>query len=223
MAVTVATIRTNAKAFADMEKSKLVSDTLWLNFINKGYKRLYDLLVSKFEDYYVGDPTAFTVVSGASSYSLPADFYKLRGVDRDIGGGEYVEIFPFNFVDRNRKRLATRFRSIETRVRYRIVGNKLIFTPADLAPGSYQLWYVPRATDLTQDSDTVDGVNGWEEYIELDAAIKALIKEESDPSALMAERAKIEERIETMAANRDVGQSHVIADVSNYNWYEDYI
>lgn len=63
------------------------------------------------------------------------------------------------------------------------------------------------------DADRFDGINGWEEYLVIDAAIRALTKEESDPSALMVEKAEIEARLQEMADSRDKGRPKRLQDV----------
>ncbi len=68
--------------------------------------------------------------------------------------------------------------------------------------------------------DQIDGVNGWEEYIVVDAAIKALQKEESDVSVLMAQKAALTRRIEGAAANRDAGSPLSVTDAyATGNWW----
>jgi hypothetical protein len=57
------------------------------------------------------------------------------------------------------------------------------------------------------DAAQMDGVSGWEEYVIIDAAIKAMIKEESDVSALAGQKAAMQARIESMAEGRDLGQA----------------
>lgn len=61
---------------------------------------------------------------------------------------------------------------------------------------------------------TVDGVNGWEEYLVVDAAIKALQKEESDVSVLLAQKALLQRRIESAATNRDAAEPARVVDVT---------
>lgn len=219
MATTVETLRTLARQRADMENRNFVSATEWITYINDGYKELYDILVSKFEDWYSVSST-FTVASGATSYTLPDDFYKLRGVDRSDGGSDYYPLRPFSFENRNRKGFYQRYRGVEPSVQYRLYKNTLLLSPDDQAPGDYRLWYIPRATDLTTTSQSVDGVNGWEDYIVISAAIKALIKEESDVSVLMAERQRLAQRIEWMAQNRDAGATERVGDVTSAGFYE---
>lgn len=212
MAVTVDQVMLQAKQRADMVNSKFVPDSEWISYIDKSWKELYDILVAKFEDYYTVS-LLFTVATG-NTQTLPADFYKLRGMDRATSGTEYYSIRPFTFEDRNNRRRASLFRGLYPTVRYRIVGNSLMFTPDDGATGNYRMWYIPRATDLSLGTDTLDGVNGWEEYVIVDAAIKALQKEESDVSVLMAQKAALVQRVNDMAQNRDAGEPERITDIT---------
>jgi len=212
--ITLAEIKTQARERADMENSSFISDTELLSYVNLSYAELYDLLVSRFEDYYTMD-TTLVVASGASSVSLPADFYKLRGVDRSISSNDWVAIPKFNFNNRNNRNTnVSRLMSGQFNVAYRIVGNSLHLTPTDTAAGSYRLWYVPTYTKLVDSTDTVDGVNGWEEYIIVDVAIKMLAKEDSSVSHLMQQKQALIDRIESMAQNRDIDQPETISDVS---------
>ncbi len=70
-----------------------------------------------------------------------------------------------------------------------------------------------------KDSTTVDGVSGWEEYIVLDAALKAMGKEESDPSLLGQQKLAMKQRLIDMAENRNIGSPATISDVqSGQGW-----
>lgn len=218
MTVTVETLRTLARQRADMLNSQFVSATEWISYINYSYKELYDILVSKFEDYYSVE-YPFSITTGNSA-ALPSNFYKMRGVDRALGADEFYTVRPFSFEDRNNRRRVQFYRGLYPTVRYRILGNNILFTPDDNAVGDYRLWFIPRASDLTVASDVVDGVNGWEEYVVVDAAIKALQKEESDVSVLMAQKQALLLRINDMANNRDAGESDRITDITTS--YDDF-
>jgi hypothetical protein len=212
--VTLADLKLRARERADMVNSNFISDSELNSFVNSAYSELYDLIVSRFEDYYTTSTSA-TVASGASSIPLPSDFYKFRGLDRAINAstGDYYSVDKFNFRERNSRNrgLLTSTRGV-TSVEYRLVGSVIELTPENSAPGTYKLWYVPTFTRLTTDTDTVDGINGYEEYIVVDAAIKMLSKEESDVSVLVAEKRVLAQRIEDMAQQRDMDQAEVITD-----------
>lgn len=54
-------------------------------------------------------------------------------------------------------------------------------------------------------SNLMDGVNGWEELLIVDAAIKAVIKRARDPSALLARKQEMMTRLITESKHRDTG------------------
>ena len=80
--------------------------------------------------------------------------------------------------------------------------------------------YIPRMTSLLQDTDYTmnQGVNGWLEYVIVDAAMKAMMKEESDITALAAMKMALIKRIEETATNRDAGLPDTISDVRGAGW-----
>lgn len=214
MSVTVAQVVLMAKQKADMVNSNFVIPNEWISYCDRSWKELYDILISKFEDYYTAAPLVLQLVSG-NTLPLPANFYKMRGMDRQISGTEYYTIRPFTFEDRNNRRRQALYRGLYPTVRYRILGNNLIFTPDDGgATGFYRMWFIPRAADLTVDTDTIDGVNGWEEYVAVDMAIKALQKEESDVTVLMQQKMALKQRIEDLAQNRDAGETDRVTDIT---------
>lgn len=216
-------LRTAVRQRADMVNSNFVSDSELTSYINQSLFELYDLLIQKYgNDYFVANPYTITTNGVSDSYSLPANFYKLLGVDLALSNSadSYVSIKPFNFAERNRY-AAPNFQSFYgiTNLRYRLRGNKIWFTPIAEANQSIRIWYVPRLDTLTADTDTTDGVSGWTEYVITDAAIKCMQKEESDVSVLMAQKMGLIQRIEAASENRDAALPKTVADVS-YSQYE---
>lgn len=223
--MTLAQIRTAVRQRSDMVNSQFITDAEFNSYINQSYFELYDILVQKFGDnYYVASPLSFNTDGITFQYPLPDGtlysaapaLYKLLGVDLALSNtlDSFVTIRPFNFSERNRYAIPN-FQSFYgvTNLRYRLNGTNLFFTPIPAANQTIRLWYVPRMTQLVSDSDTVDGVSGWTEYIIVDACIKALAKEESDPSVFMNQKQGILQRIESAAENRDAGSPATVADV----------
>jgi hypothetical protein len=105
-------------------------------------------------------------------------------------------------------------------LRYRLLGSQIKFVPVPNTTDTIKLWYVPAITDLSTDGSTLDGVNGWEEYIVIDVAIKALMKEESDVSALMVAKQQIKERIEKGAMTRDTSFPDRVVDTNRLQPWE---
>lgn len=222
--MTLTELKNAVRQRSDMENSQFVKDAELTSYINQSYFELYDLLVQKYGDnYFVASPYSFTSDGVNDEYTLPTDMYKLLGVDLALSNStdSWVTIKPFNFAERNRYAVPN-FQSFYgiTNLRYRLMGNKLKFTPIPQANQQFRLWYVPRLTTLVNNTDVVDGISGWTEYIIIDAAIKCLQKEESDTNVLMGQKLAIIQRIENASENRDAGFPRTVADVSfsNYEW-----
>jgi hypothetical protein len=212
--ITVATLKTQVREAANMENSLFVSDAELLRYIDLSYAELYDLLVEAFENYYTLGPIAETVTTG-NIIPYPADFYKLVGLDMNFGGSFYP-LKSFEFAERGRWVNANKLAYVGIiNAAYKLMGTGIVLYPESSAAGTYRYWYIPRRTSLVGDSSTVDGVNGWQQFIVIDAAIKCLQKEESDVAALMAEKGQIISRIQAMARKRDAGSPRKISDVTN--------
>lgn len=217
--VTLGSMRTQARYKADMVNSTFVTDAEFNQYINNSIAELYDLLIQKFGNEYYLSTYDFNSVAGTDLYSLPSDFYKVIGVDLRLSGSDWITIRQFSFNERNRYSSATS-RSVYnlTDLRYRVQGSYIRLLPVPSDNLAIRLWYIPAVAELASDSDTFDGVSGWEEYIILDAAIKALNKEESDTSILLAQKQALIQRIEAAAGNRSAGDGDRISDVRSRDY-----
>lgn len=197
MATTLLQLRDRAKQESDNVGSGFITDPEWNTYIQASYQELYGLIVQAFgNDYFVQTPaTGYTFVTTGLTqfFALPADFFKLLGVDLQITTDCWVSLRPFPFQERN------------------MGGVTNIQTP--MGGQTLRVLYVPLPTLPTLDASTIDGVNGWEEYIVIDAAMKAMAKEESDVSVLALRKQAILTRLESEIENRDAGSPTVIADV----------
>jgi hypothetical protein len=203
---------------ADLVGSSFVSSTEWTTWINAGLMELYDIVVSAYEDYFTTSTTS-TITTG-SSFSLPAAFYKLRGVDYQITSSDYINVPQFNFNERNRQvEWSYTARGNDAVRRYRMIADTLEITPSDRATGTYRLWYVPAVTALSTGSDSIPTAlskSGWEEYIVLYAAIKAKLKGEEDVTDMSNQLATLSARITSMSANRNADQPERITDLASF-------
>lgn len=209
---------------SDMVDNDFVGDSELNNYINFAIADLHDILVECYgEDYFLNSTTGATV-SGTQDYALPSDFYKLKGVDVQLSGSDYSSISPFNFNERNKyEDFGSWTVSGLSNIRYRIMGSNIKFSPTPTSAVNYRLWYVPVATKLTSDDDVLDDINQYSDFVIISAAIKMMLKEESDASILLGERERLERKIKDAAKNRDAGQPESISDIyaenSDYMWY----
>jgi len=221
--LTLGEIRLRAQQEADMQNSTFLSVPEWNFNINQSCYELYDLLITSYEDYYLAPRLTFATDGITQLYDLPnglnydkaPSLYKLYGVDLglDQSNNARVSIKKFDFMSRNRyvyPQLTSTYLGVFN-LRYRIVGNKIMFIPTPSANQIIGLWYYPRLRTLLKDSDTFDGFSGWTEYVIIDAAMKAMAKEESDIQPLMARKLQIKQRIEAAAMGRDAGQPDTIS------------
>lgn len=219
---TVGAIDAEVLARMDRTGSNFVPQTTRWNWIWDSYKELYDLLVQKFgSDYFFADPYTITTDGTNDTFDLPADFYKLYGVDLSLTGGSpdgWITLKQFMKSDRNRY-VVPNFQSFwgMTNLRYRLRGGKIWFSPKPQAGQLIRLLYAPRPGDLTDDSTTLDGVSGWEQYVVADVCIKYCGAEETDPQLFMAQKGALKQRIEEAAENRNVGEPQTVSDTQG-NW-----
>lgn len=213
---TLAEVRALVLQRADMVNSNFVSTAELNAWINQGADCLYDEIISRYEQYFTTN-LLFTIAPGDDGYTLPAPIYKIDGLDFKISS-DWVTIHPFTWEERNRgNRQINRALLGLTNIKYHLVGNRLKIIPADQAPGDYQLWYTPDFVHLSADDDELyTEADRWVEYIIADAAIKCLLKEESDTSGLVAEKEEMTRRVRNMAANRDASAPQRVQDVRNY-------
>lgn len=229
-------IRYLSQLRADKLNSKFLTTDEWNSNINQSAFELYDILVTKFGDDYFLAPSIIFTTTGAGNYPLPDGslqflntatntvttapaIYKLVGVDCGVavGNNAWVTLPRYNWVDRNKfvyPQLQANALGVFN-LSYRQMGNQLFFIPHPSAGQYIQVWYVPQLSQMLQDIDMLSfSISGWVEYVIVDAAIKALIKEESFDQANILQGVKtvLLERIETTAANRDVGQPNTVSD-----------
>lgn len=231
-------LQTRVRQRADMENNYFVSDLEVQTYINAGLAELHDLLIQTYgQDYYISskdfntasDVDTYAINDSTSSHNIAAtDFYKIRGLDAKINGDRWFTIVPFNFNERNvnQEGSITNIWGISN-TRYRLVGENLMITPKPTSVIAMKLWYIPTAQQFTSttpasSTTTFADINGYAEYVVIDAAIKCLQKEESDVQVLMVQKQAMKKRIEESASNRDAGHPLSVTDINRGNnafWY----
>ena len=141
--VALNTLRDEARQRADQVNSEFVTNAELNGYLNNSWSELYDILVSKYQDDYFLTSTSITVTSGTSTYSLPSDFYKARGVDLNINDNQNTPLQRYTFADRTRDSLVRYARD----VKYRIQANNIVFAPSP-SNNTATLWYIPHPRKL---------------------------------------------------------------------------
>lgn len=215
---TLAELRTEARQRADMEQDDdFVTDTELTRMVNQSIRELYDLLLEALGQEFFYTTGTISVVAGTTAYNLPTTFYQLLGVDVSLGAGDYMALRPFSFHERNEEMSGFGW-GYPVAARYRIMGTQIHFRPTPTQAETVLVHYIPYPTSLSGDSDTFDGINGWEEYVIVDVAAKMIEKEEGDAAPLYKRKQELMARIQGQAAKRDAGFPDRVIDIHANTW-----
>lgn len=219
---TEADLRTRARRRADMENSTFVSDAEIQDYLNSSISELHDYMVKSYEDYFVSEQ-AYSVPIATGGANLPDDFYKALGVDYNSGGITST-LRAYSFSERNVYNTPYAVIDRLAEPMYKVEGNKIKLIPNNSQSGSITLYYVPQATQFSSTVTEIENViPGFEEYVVVATAIRMLMKEESDVSALERERQQLASRIIRAISPRDASGSFAIRDVRKGRFRDDFI
>jgi hypothetical protein len=228
---TLGNMKLEAQQRSDLVYSSNITDQEWNSMLSQSYKELYDILIQKFgDDYYIATPYSYLTtgqidpVYQAQVFPLPNDFYKLMRVEVALNPGDpnsWITLRKFEAIQANLFNYPNvyTFYGI-TNLRYRLWGSNLQIVPITSAGQTIRIWYSPRPNQLLVNTDTIDGISGYEEYVIADACMKALIKQESfeQAQAFALQKAALLKRIEEAAENRDVGSPETVSDSRRRNF-----
>lgn len=223
--VSLTTLLTRVRQRADIENATArFTDAEITDHINEAIAEFYDVVRASWGEDYFRSSFPITTVSGQLVYSLPADFLSLISVDVMLGSLAVASGRPFMENERNWLRsFPTALWIVGDRFYYRLAASNITL---QTAPSGYSisLNYIPTPPKLATGGDTVDGIAGWEEYVVLDAAIKCMLKDQDMEmvAALEQRKAGIKARIDTMATERDAGQTSRVQDVVGERIWDDY-
>lgn len=211
--VTLTTLRARTRERADMVNSTFLTDaaTSLDALINEGVQELHQLLVQHYGENYTVSSSSTSTVAGTSTYALPSDFFKLLGVDLVMSATETYDLKRFNWKERNIYKGASQWGAL-TLPQYSLEGSNLRVYPAPAGVYTLTMWYVPMLSLLVSGSDTVNFANGWERFVVLSSAIKAMKKEESDTRDLERELNILKADIIAGAESRDEGAPNQAVD-----------
>lgn len=202
---------------ADHDDSQFISVTELDALINESYAEFIDMLLEVTGPETLATQSVVTTTVGLPSLQL--NYYRLLSLQLLVNG-QYEPLEQGSFMDTQRadggwgwgqSRAVIYHPGPMNATATRQIG----LWPAPQAVHSVRVYYIPTVTELVLGTDTLNGLNGWEQWIVLDCAIKILEKEESDTTALMRRLEKLEARIQAAAMRANQGRSQAIANVEN--------
>ncbi len=195
---------------SDTEFDDHVTDSEITKYINASAQELYELIISAFSEHYFINEQTINLVAGTYEYSLASDFFKLKGVDYQLNNNQYAAMDRFQFRERNNNSQYP-----YGPIKYSLWGtSKIKFLPQEqVRNGIVKIYYIPVYPGLVNGTDVLQGFNGWEEYVVIDAAIKIKVKKDLNSKDLRNDKIAMLNRINKAKEDRDSGTSTRISDV----------
>ena len=213
---TLAQLRDAARKRADIEGSQHITDAELNESINESIAALHALCVEACEDDFA-ITASITTTPNVATYTVT--LYKVRSV-QIVDQGYVRELDRFMLSDLPRLTNSV-YGGTGAPMMYRMIGGKIHFAPTPQAAYSVTVYGVAASADLASDVAELDGRDGWEEWVVLDAAIKCGLKEEQDVRDLVAERNVVLGRILSQMRSLDQGRPPMVQ-VTRQPWDTDY-
>lgn len=218
--VSLSTLRTRVRQRCEMESSEFVSDSELNSYLNASYAMLYNELLRASPELWTREQT-LTGDGSSSTFDVASDYRSTLQVSYQQSGQRSrlrrLSIAQCDDYDQTEVGIGCAYT-----LRYNSTTPstpKIRIYPIPRSGDTYIHTYIVTPPVMTGDSDVIDGVSGFEEFVVLDSAIKCLIKEESTAQAqsLMAERNRVLENIKL--TNTRIYEPGGISDAANRERY----
>ena len=214
----LAELRAYARVRADAVSNAFFTESEIDKYLNVALGELHDILVQKFEDYYI-EFIKFNLEGDKSKYTFDeiglSNFYKCLGVDVNESGSN-LRVHRFSFPERHRydSDVTLVGRGGHADYQYQIQGDSINFIPVPTTTSEITIWYAPSFEELLADTDKVSSqiMSNWEEYAIITTVYKMKEKEELSTTVIERELETLRVRIDEAASNRDAGEPFGISD-----------
>lgn len=231
--ITLGAMLTQIQRRANIENFVLASGSMITlpelrDYVNEFGQELYDLLLDARGMEYNRKAWVTATNPNQSEYILPPDFYQCLSVDIFIAPNQVLSARPYMEAERNRFRWYPGWYYNQP-VWWRILGTPMVkgaaiqpqrinFIPAPAAAVTFVVNYWPIfktfATDGTEDTLYIDGINGWEMYIVWKVVATCLEKMEQNSEFAQTRAAQLLQRIQDLADDHNAGNAERVHDVS---------
>lgn len=216
--VTLAQLRADARLYADQRPggsaaTVFIKDSEVNRLVNMAIRELYDMLVSaRGHEFYISEATV-NVVANTNRYNLPSDFYELLSLTLAWSTDNVEEVPAYNSVRRRPDYLNGGSWTQWGPKAFRVRGTQIEILPTPASAVTATLQYIPAFADLTGDSSTFDGVNGWERLVTLRTAVEMLAIAKQSTAEIRSLYEAEKERVQGLADDRAAEHPAQIEDV----------
>ena len=200
--------------------------------LNQGIAQFWDALIEvRGAEYLQSEtPDSITTLASTSAYDLVGDFYMLVNVRISDAGGYPLTRFGPEEEPALREVSTSGGWPTHYQVRRHVdaaaspqgaVTHSLVVLPVHPAGLTLSVDYVPHAPELVNDTDYLDGANGWEDFAVCHAA-RLMAQRDGDrelAADLAIDKAEALARIQRVAPKRDMHQARRVKDVRGARAY----
>jgi len=178
-------LRDSARSKADEEATGFIDNTELNRYINQGMRFVYGKIVERFEYFFavkgtVGNGGYISVSANDNEYDLPATMLKLIRVERrntnDSNENNWRKLMRLNLGNDQINDFFPVREGRDQGFGYFVAGNKLYLRPVPASGFDLRLWFIPKATELSLDSDEPSVPGEYHELIAEYASIQMLRK-----------------------------------------------
>lgn len=211
--VTLSTLISRVRELTDTVNAPTPTDATIERMVNASLRDLYAKLCTGGGDF-LSTSVELITTSGVSTYTLPSDFWQLRGVTWERGDRESWVLYRFETRDRAKH---SGRRMWGPGARYRLgdvaLGGapSIEFLPAPDGTYTVRVDYIPDPPTLSAVSP-MTGSPGMDDYIVFDVTARVLASEETDPSMWESRRAEALHTCMLSVSLRDENRSLSISD-----------
>ena len=222
---TLVQLRTEVRQAAGKENSKHVTDAEIDREINRAIAAWWDKLLDYNQDHWIRAAIEISVAAGDTGKSLATNTTAIQGAVLDVlaveveFGDKVYKICPLDDWEMRHELLNRTTGWQEGGEIYYLLGRDcdlelaLEWYPQPTANHCVVVHFLHGAPELTLDSDVLNGINGWEEWVVWQAASYCLNKEESNWAYAIQRRNEVEQRMAKAGPTRDKNKARRVRDV----------
>lgn len=216
--MTLSQLRTLVLSWLDDPNAQYFTTAQVNVWLNNAQREVQKQLIQAGENFYV-TRVSTTTVQNYDTYALPTDFMRLHKLELLTEGTTTPptynqvrqQITPVTLVQLDKVSMSTGKPTVHA-----IRKNCLILRP--IPDNAYTIYmdYSPEVVDMSSDSSTPDVPLRYQEYIAVLAAFDGLLKDNRDPSTLLAKKQFYLDLMKQDSQNRNVDESRSVVATELY-------
>jgi hypothetical protein len=199
---TFAEIKRSIRLRGGWVNSARVTEELLGDIVNEALTELWDTIVGKWADYYTVNTIQLATIGNQQIFAA-VNWYKVRKLERDRSGaaatGEWEKVQPTSLDGEHLYRDALRYR-------YYLRDSKIWLTPTPTVADRLRLHYITPAPLFATDSDSFDGINGYESILVQKGKLAVESELKLDTANSLRRVMELEARIRTAADAQDASE-----------------